>query len=349
VNRISVTVALRGLSDSEKIIFKLILSVSQRSAARNYCYYLCDEQQNADVCISTDPKDLDGSTILPPPLGILLLADKSINNSEVISIKRPLIASRVLSTLDQHCKERQRKDGNNNVSMVNSEASEHTKLSNEHESGKQGKYNGFAKKEIQELDFNFSISEDEASKLAIVHDENLSNPSNKDSFDEVGDSLNKGDMNVSLASVIVADENKIAEVKTTKLPTKKTALVVDDSASVRKQMEIELDLFNVHVDFAEDAERALDLLEKKKYNVAFLDVVLPDKDGYHICKAIKQKAETKSTKVIMLTGKATHADKVRGSLSGCDAYLVKPVGRDIFQNTVRRYLDKLQDVERMNV
>ena len=126
-----------------------------------------------------------------------------------------------------------------------------------------------------------------------------------------------------------------------------TALVVDDSASVRKQLEIELDLFEVQVDFAEDAERAFDLLDSKSYDVAFLDVVLPDKDGFQICKKIKTDNDMKNTKVVMLTGKASHADKVRGSLAGCDAYLVKPVGRSTFQTTVKKYLTPIENVEVM--
>ena len=40
----------------------------------------------------------------------------------------------------------------------------------------------------------------------------------------------------------------------------------------------------------------------------------------------------------MLTGRATQADKIKGSLAGCDAYLVKPVGRQTFQNAVKNYI-----------
>ena len=55
------------------------------------------------------------------------------------------------------------------------------------------------------------------------------------------------------------------------------ALVVDDSPSVRKQLELELELFDVDVDYAATAKEAMELLEHDEYDVAFLDVVLPDK------------------------------------------------------------------------
>ena len=114
------------------------------------------------------------------------------------------------------------------------------------------------------------------------------------------------------------------------------ALVVDDSASVRKQLELELALFDVDVDYAENADEAYQLLSKEVYDLAFLDVVLPDSDGFLICKSIKN--NNKQTNVVMLTSKASPADKVKGSLAGCDDYLVKPVGRQTFQNATRKYL-----------
>ncbi len=52
-----------------------------------------------------------------------------------------------------------------------------------------------------------------------------------------------------------------------------------------------------------------------------VDVVLPDKDGFLICKHVK--STSKETVVIMLTGKASQADKIKGSLAGCNDYLIK--------------------------
>ncbi len=117
---------------------------------------------------------------------------------------------------------------------------------------------------------------------------------------------------------------------------RKRGLVVDDSQAVRKQLEIELVHFDVDVDFAASARQAIAMIDAHAYDVVFLDVVLPDMDGYQICKRIK--ANAKRTKVIMLTGKATTEDKLKGTLAGCDAYLVKPVGRLTFQSTVKSYL-----------
>ena len=117
-----------------------------------------------------------------------------------------------------------------------------------------------------------------------------------------------------------------------------TALVVDDSMPVRKQIELELKPFDVQVDFAATAERAFTLLDGKNYDIVFLDVVLPGADGYQVCKNIKKNKAKKRTPVIMLTGKSSPFDRIKGKFAGCDTYLTKPVGRDSFQKVVRKYL-----------
>ncbi len=117
-----------------------------------------------------------------------------------------------------------------------------------------------------------------------------------------------------------------------------TALVVDDSSPVRKQIELELKLFGIQVDTAATGEQAIDLIDKKIYNLIFLDVVLPGIDGYQLCKAIKKNKARKKTPVIMLTSKSSPFDRVKGALAGCDSYLTKPVKQDTFQKVVKKYL-----------
>lgn len=120
--------------------------------------------------------------------------------------------------------------------------------------------------------------------------------------------------------------------------TKSLALVVDDSPTVRKHIEQGLAPFGLNVDFAETGEEALDRLAASSYDIVFLDVVLPGIDGYAVCKAIKKDRRMKSTPVIMLTGKSSTFDRIKGSLAGCDTYLTKPVEYELFQNVVKKYI-----------
>ncbi len=117
-----------------------------------------------------------------------------------------------------------------------------------------------------------------------------------------------------------------------------TAMVVDDSQPVRKQLEIQLKMLGVSVELAENGEQAIELSKGNEYDIIFLDVVMPGIDGYKVCKHLKQNNRSKSTPVIMLTGKSSPFDKVKGTLSGCDTYLTKPLEHEEFQNIARKYL-----------
>jgi twitching motility two-component system response regulator PilG len=118
----------------------------------------------------------------------------------------------------------------------------------------------------------------------------------------------------------------------------KKVLIVDDSSVVRKQIELQLNMLNVAADTAEDGESALAMIKKHEYTAIFLDVVMPGMDGYKVCKTIKRSPDTRSVPVIMLTGRSSPFDRVKGKLAGCDSYLTKPVEREAFEKTVKPYL-----------
>ncbi len=116
------------------------------------------------------------------------------------------------------------------------------------------------------------------------------------------------------------------------------AMVVDDSQPVRKQLEIQLKMLGVSVELAENGEQAIELSKANQYDIIFLDVVMPGIDGYKVCKHLKQNVRSKETPVVMLTGKSSPFDKVKGTLSGCDTYLTKPLQHEEFQSIARKYL-----------
>ena len=116
------------------------------------------------------------------------------------------------------------------------------------------------------------------------------------------------------------------------------ALVVDDSFAVREYMRDKLRSLNYNVDYADTGEQAIGLTGQKHYTCVFLDVLLPGVDGYQVCKLIKSSKSSEKTAVIMLNDKVSIFDKVRGILSGCDAYLVKPIKDEILLEITAKYL-----------
>jgi len=117
-----------------------------------------------------------------------------------------------------------------------------------------------------------------------------------------------------------------------------SALVVDDSLPVRIQMKKALQNIAGRVDFAETGEAAEQLIRANKYDIVFLDVILPGVDGYEICKIIKKDPVKGNTPVIMLTSSSSPADRVKGKMAGCDTYLIKPVNKDIFKEVIHEFL-----------
>ena len=102
-------------------------------------------------------------------------------------------------------------------------------------------------------------------------------------------------------------------------------LVVDDSEIVQRTMMRKITEYGQRVDVASNGNDALAMLQGTPYKLIFLDVLMPGMDGFEVCKKIKKSAEYKTSAVYMLSSKDGMFDKVRGTLAGCNGYLVKPL------------------------
>jgi CheY-like chemotaxis protein len=120
-----------------------------------------------------------------------------------------------------------------------------------------------------------------------------------------------------------------------------SALVVDDSVTVRNQLQAALQKAGVTADLASSGEQALLMLSKQTYDLIFLDVVMPGDDGYTVCKSIRKLPANKQTQVMMLTSRSSPFDRARGALAGCDMYLIKPIDLKSFYGAVDRTIMKL--------
>lgn len=118
-------------------------------------------------------------------------------------------------------------------------------------------------------------------------------------------------------------------------------LVVDDSATIRRQLQLVLNDHGVQVEMTDNGETALHLLASGVFDLVLLDVVLPRADGYQICKTIKRDRARRALPVVMLTSKSSPFDRVRGSLAGCDSYLTKPVAMARIKEVLAKYLKQI--------
>jgi CheY-like chemotaxis protein len=124
------------------------------------------------------------------------------------------------------------------------------------------------------------------------------------------------------------------------MPDGYRALVVDDSPAIQKSLQINLaNLPQISViDFAINGESALEKAGVQQYDLIFLDVMMPGIDGYETCARLRKKQEYKKTPIVMVSGKTSPLDEVKGVMSGCTTYLTKPVQTEAFQQLSSRIL-----------
>lgn len=102
---------------------------------------------------------------------------------------------------------------------------------------------------------------------------------------------------------------------------KEQILVVDDEKEIADLVELYLKSEGYEVHKFYNGKDALDCVEKEKLDMAILDVMLPDIDGFKICQKIR---ESYFYPVIMLTAKVEDTDKIMGLAIGADDYILKP-------------------------
>jgi two-component system NtrC family sensor kinase len=107
-------------------------------------------------------------------------------------------------------------------------------------------------------------------------------------------------------------------------PSQYSILAVDDDPKVLSLTEMILTKEGYTVRLAHSAKQAQQSLEETQFDLVILDVMLPDGDGFSLCKSIKENGETRDVPVILLTALDTVDSKVRGLDVGASDYLVKP-------------------------
>ena len=112
-------------------------------------------------------------------------------------------------------------------------------------------------------------------------------------------------------------------------------LVVEDEERIRKVIKSFLEKKGYNVKEACDGEEGLDIFYEWNPDLILLDVMMPKKDGYEVCRAVR---EEKSTPILMLTAKTQEEDEIRGLEIGADDYIRKPFSLRILELRVKNLL-----------
>jgi len=119
---------------------------------------------------------------------------------------------------------------------------------------------------------------------------------------------------------------------------KKRILIVEDEESLLKLETILLTVRGFEVVGTITGKMAIERIGLELFDLVLLDIMLPDIDGFEVCRQIRKDPRTANVPIIMLTGKKSQEDRDKGILYGADSYLVKPFKATMIINEINRLL-----------
>jgi twitching motility two-component system response regulator PilH len=117
----------------------------------------------------------------------------------------------------------------------------------------------------------------------------------------------------------------------------KKVLIVDDSPAQVKLMQGFLEHEGYQPVGLNDPLRVEETISSVRPSVILLDVVMPDRNGFQVCRELKGSSEFQGIPVILVTSKDSASDKYWGEQQGADAYVTKPFTKDELLRAVRRF------------
>jgi len=109
-----------------------------------------------------------------------------------------------------------------------------------------------------------------------------------------------------------------------KKKTLKRILIIEDEEDIAQTTKMIIELEGYKAEIAQNGIEALHKVYNKKYDLILLDIVLPELNGYQICRILKDDGKYKNIPILMLTAKTPRSNKFRGIETGADDYLTKP-------------------------
>jgi len=117
-------------------------------------------------------------------------------------------------------------------------------------------------------------------------------------------------------------------------------LAVDDDILVLEALEELLKSSGYEVRVATRGQEALEILDRERFDLLILDVVMPKMTGFDVCCEVRKRDDEMSTvKIIMLTAKSEEMDVKMGEKYGCDLYLTKPIDPGRLKELIRNTLE----------
>jgi len=121
-------------------------------------------------------------------------------------------------------------------------------------------------------------------------------------------------------------------------------LVIDDDENIRTVFKMNLEDRGYEVDSAANGQEALDKASRRFYNIALIDIKLPDMEGTALLNAFNEKLP--KMKKIIVTGFPTLENAMKAVNEGADGYILKPVRMEALIETIEEHLSKQREEEK---
>lgn len=122
----------------------------------------------------------------------------------------------------------------------------------------------------------------------------------------------------------------------------RSVLVADDEPNIVRSLEFLMDQAGYQVRVVHDGEQALQAIEQQPPDLILLDVMMPKRNGYEVCKAIRENPAWQGIHIIMLTAKGQEAEREKGIELGADDYVTKPFSTRALVKKVKGVLEPEQ-------
>ncbi|MDB9350194.1 response regulator transcription factor [Nodularia spumigena] len=117
-----------------------------------------------------------------------------------------------------------------------------------------------------------------------------------------------------------------------------TVLVVEDGLTDMEIISRYLQQAGYYVISATSSEQVQEKIDSSKPDLIFLDVILPGKSGFEICRELKNNPDTSKIPIVFCSTKNSDVDKIWGNMLGAEAYLAKPINPEELVVTLKKLL-----------
>ena len=152
-----------------------------------------------------------------------------------------------------------------------------------------------------------------------------------------------GITNQELARSLAIPENVVKERLQRLSDTRQKILIVDDELDALTALKRALESDNYNVVEAVDGLSAIKKIKTEKPDIVLLDLMMPEIDGFEVCKRLKSDPLYKHVPIIMLTAKGEINDKIEGIEMGADDYVTKPFNLKEIRARIKMVLRRSQN------